>query len=156
MCRWHEIGLGFLLVILDGGLCDFRSNNRFLSIEVTAVCSHLPYITLLPLQMRFLSFFSKPNTSFSLQTHYPSLSPYFFRNIFGSSPTPSSARDTIHHPRVPTHVRTPSTHKLHVRFRPRLTYVARTGTHASLTQFDMPTKVIFFLLFFFFLFNSYV
>ena len=60
VCRWHEIGLGFLLVILDGGLCDFRSNNRFLSIEVTAVCSHLPYITLLPLQMRFLSFFSKP------------------------------------------------------------------------------------------------
>jgi len=31
--RWHEIGLGFLLVILDGGLCDFRSNNRFLSVK---------------------------------------------------------------------------------------------------------------------------
>ena len=31
--RCHEIGLGFILVILDGGLCDFRSHNCFLSVE---------------------------------------------------------------------------------------------------------------------------
>jgi len=75
--RWHEIGLGFLLVILDGGLCDFKSNNRFLSVEESngrCLQTSSPY-HLTATTMRFLSFFSKPNTSFSLQTHYPSLSP---------------------------------------------------------------------------------
>jgi len=140
--RWHEIRLGFL-VILDDGLCDFSSNNHFLSVkESSGRClqSSCPYhltatadeISLIFLQTKHFLLLTSP-LPFTLSIIFLKHLWIFSDTVFGTRhyPPPSGAHTRAN----PFYAQTPRpiSTKTHVRCTHGYTCVAHSliCTHNS-------------------------
>jgi len=142
--RWYEIGLGFLLVTLDGGLYDFRNNNRFLSVEESIGCclqSSSPYhltaiadeISLIFLQTKHFLLLTNP-LPFTLSIIFPKHLWVFSGTVFDTRhyPPPSGAH-TRANPFYAQTLRLIPT-ETHIRCTHGHTCVAHTDSHLESSQ----------------------